>query len=268
MRHSIPVRLGLLVSISFVCWACISSREVLPERSTPVPTVVQPINDLIAEKLRNFIEGLPNCDLPCFWGIIPSETTIDEFDSIFSPLGSLEYGEFLGAKPSAFFIASVYLDDEQTNPASISVYSFNGVTVDAISARTILSTKYAQFTFKDFFELFGTPEKVYVNIRTISPFAPFARFLAIYPDRGLSIESSSTNQAIKFSEEAATFCPNLSNDFYLTLWEPNDHMTAAWSIEAYREEGFVEIETVSELTSEKFYDLTLLSECFEAETSP
>lgn len=59
---------------------------------TSIPTIVQtPLNTLVPEKanekIRLFLREPVDCSAPCFWGIIPGQTTVDEVRNIFSHFG-------------------------------------------------------------------------------------------------------------------------------------------------------------------------------------
>lgn len=61
-----------------------------PATVTPIPTRT-PVNTLepkeATEAIRRLLQEPVDCSAPCFWGIVPGQTTLDEANSIFSHLG-------------------------------------------------------------------------------------------------------------------------------------------------------------------------------------
>lgn len=69
---------------------------------TPSPTItLTPLDTLepaqVAETLQPLLKAPMNCDVPCFWGIIPGKTSFDEARIFFSQLGLTPFeGTFEG----------------------------------------------------------------------------------------------------------------------------------------------------------------------------
>ncbi|MBW8012722.1 MAG: hypothetical protein FVQ83_16010 [Chloroflexi bacterium] len=77
---------------------------------TPQPTLSE---EEIEQKLIQYYETNGNCELPCFWGIIPGETTLQEVENELVPLSEDYFYNLSYMGMDGYYI---YIFSEAINP--------------------------------------------------------------------------------------------------------------------------------------------------------
>ncbi len=152
--------------------------QVLPTR-TPQPT----LDSLEAEKtVVEYLQSNGGCKLPCWWGISPGETTLEEAEILLESIGQVkksDEGNSLGYQyqvpnyPEGFFILS-NLYSEQGKVKEIFVYA-NG-TGESFSLSKLLTN-------------YGKPDDVLLQVDQEVP-CGYPRFimLIVYKNQGIIAE--------------------------------------------------------------------------------
>lgn len=124
---------------------------------TQIPTPTQPatLTPLQVEKIRTLLQEPIDCSAPCFWGITPYKTTLDEAKSIFTYLG-LQITEYNTVHFSVDDLLSglISLDvgDNLVNSVSVSIDMEND------SSET--SRSWLAYSPESLIPQYGTPSNV------------------------------------------------------------------------------------------------------------
>ncbi len=151
--------------------------ETVTPTLTPQPTL--PI-EKVKEKILNLLETNGGCQLPCWWGIVPGETSVQEVLSFFEPFASEIFVEDTGV---AVFI---WETPEEISPGNEISFDF------LVSAGIVSHIDVHGIQGADLFRLplvltnYGQPNEIW--IRTFSPnpgenTVPFS-VIAFYGNQG------------------------------------------------------------------------------------
>ena len=137
----------LLLYLSLILVSCSSHR--IPSTPTPV-SIDSEIKQLLQDN---------NCKPPCFLGIIPEQTTVEELETIFTRYGTpLQKSSFGYSTPR----------DEQLIPYT--TFSIRDNKVHSISISVATTNEFAWFLYspKNVMERFGTPSKVEFGMTSVN----------------------------------------------------------------------------------------------------
>jgi len=105
-----------------------------------------------------------NCDAPCFWGIIPGKTRLDEARIFFSNLG---FTPFEGKEPNtvdSFY--TILIDSGSGYDSSVTLYSYNNLvenivlTPDIPKQKEGSPRKWIAYSPETLIKQFGSPSNV------------------------------------------------------------------------------------------------------------
>lgn len=257
--------------------------EKLPTREiTPTQTPEwKPLSTLsLTESASSILASYKNnggCELPCWWGITPGETTMQDALQILAPLGTT-YGprvrnDFL--KFEFEFSMPVAIDDPQGvfgGKFSPSVFIKDNRVV-AISLNAAWVKRNFDYSLAGLLQAFGPPDEIW--LRAFPENEPHYTINLFYKGRG--IEFGATGNAT-VQDNTFTICPqNFMLGIYppgVFLWQPNGEIT-------YRNRGgvltggsafkdadhFVLLDKVaSDFNTQKFYETYLspsTTTCFD-----
>jgi hypothetical protein len=100
---------------------------------TPSPTLTPtPVDTLEPEKITETLQPLfkdpMNCDVPCFWGIIPGKTRLSEARVFFSRLGFIPYeGKDQNSPSSGMYFYTISYDTGTGHDSSMTILASNDV---------------------------------------------------------------------------------------------------------------------------------------------
>lgn len=175
-----------------------------------------------SEKVLWLLETNNGCQLPCWWGITPGETTWEEaeqFFNTFAPdISSNSNSELVNYSPLTYLPSEVF-DIEFTHP----VYSVRNGIVDMIRTDvSIGDTPFGyltQYTLSAFLTTYGQPVGVWLSTYP-GPFEqndlPF-RVVLFYPDQGIAALYSDNGAR---QEDMVQGCPQQDPVRILKLWSP------------------------------------------------
>lgn len=231
---------------------------------TPLPTLNSQ-NPSIA--VKDLLEKNSNCQLPCWWGVIPGRTNWESAKNALSPIANNVYESTTANQDltivTMFFPAPYPLPGEFRQ-----VYRVKNNLVDRIE---ILPQHFSKYSLPNgLLQEFGIPEMIFLGGSIEQP--QNFQLILYYPGQGIFALYS--NELHPFQQqEVLNVCFTESEIAYvdLFLWDPAESFseTLDYVFKQYSR-PFYEIESVTELTISEFTDLFLSSGqsgCFHSPSS-
>jgi hypothetical protein len=169
---------------------------------TLTPTITMtPLNTLEPEKANEMIKTLlrepVDCSAPCFWGIVPGQTTIEEAESIFSHLGLQT--EIITYQGKDFYNVAYDLDSGLSIyvnlPIQNEIVENIELKINAEKQNAGISRDWLAYSPETLIERYGIPSRVDIGI----DWGPNTLFtMELYFDEvDLIVEYGSTNMPHK-----------------------------------------------------------------------
>ena len=187
-----------------------SAIDMIPE-SKPTATMT---TEEVEERIRSLLDSNGECDLPCWWGIIPGQTTWDEAYSILKPvankINNLVYGNY-GIEVNA---PDDIFDDYEIG----ATLDMRGDTVEMIRVPLLYG-----FTLDRMLSQYGSPAEIYVYSLFQTMVTPpiLVRLVLFYEEQGILLIYEGRTE----NTNPLEICPgNLDEDGFTWayLWSPED----------------------------------------------
>jgi hypothetical protein len=225
---------------------------------TPSPTMtwtpfytLEPVQ--VTETLQPLLKEPMNCSVPCFWGIIPGKTSLDEARLFFSKLGFIPFeGMDRNTPSSGMYFYTISYDSGSGYPSSVTLHASNNLVENIVVNPDILKPKegspreWIAYSPETLIKQFGEPSSVRFYGRSyglVGSFQNIAIDMIMYFD--------TSDLIVHYSGAGMTpqrFCPSTAPFDFLRIWigpyPPN-----APSFEA------VPLEKATSLTMEQFTQL-------------
>jgi hypothetical protein len=177
------------------------------------------------EQLLDLYLNNGGCQLPCWWGITPGETSWQEAREKLSPLGELtkpmtkkgvqRYDYYFvvpeNVDPLGYIEPALWIEKE---------------VVKAIGLNTGWITSNFDYSLSGLLERFEQPEEIWVYLVTDSMFEPHYEIELFYPTKGVMLSASGN---AKIQGQFLTLCPQdfRIGDFppAIVLWSPAEKVT-------------------------------------------
>ena len=250
------------------------------EKNTAVPTstlelkptwtflpLLPPQNSAL--KVRNLLDTNGNCELPCWWGIVPGQTRWQNVRDFLFPMADHVDSDNVSARGEEY----IHLFFNTTYPKNdLSVfqqqYSVQNGIVEEIQINTTYLSHYSRPI--DILNSVGKPQEIYIG-GTIEPIMNSqAFFIALYyPNRGILSVFETGLQDMQY---ASTIKVCFSKIFYseIYLWSPNKSFeNQIVKILDGISKNHHSLESVTSLTVDDFFNLftdTSLAPCFNTPT--
>ena len=219
------VTLTMIPTISNPIWTFTpSSTSSLPTRKPtgtvpswptrtplPSPTITwTPIATLRADEALNILLGYyednGGCELPCWWGIIPGQTSWQEARAKLSPLGQ-EYGPFIQKGIPRYDYSWPVPEEIAVTPNfpyfESGLWVKNGL-VSVISLNSHFIQRDFDYSLANLLKIFGVPEEIWVKIVTDTQYEPLYEIDLFYPAKGLLLNATGN---AKINESTISICP-------------------------------------------------------------
>ena len=239
------------------------SQTLAPTRTPSLtPTVTwTPLPTLSAEEARKTIgELLSNnggCQIPCWWGITPNQTTLQEVLHLLSPFSEIKQGE------SGTFIENgeTHITTNYTVTYSIPNTKMVGRTLLGIQDSLIISLNVYSpgnehnFRLHQMLKLFEKPNQVYMSAQPYTQMNILPPAIVILDYSNVGVIASYEFPVYQVGENLR-ICPK-SIGARLELWDPQTKYPYEPSIEEYVSmvTGFdpKKLEDVSNMSIDSFY---------------
>ena len=241
--------------------------------STPLPTVIvksiqTPLPTLDSQNpsliVKDLLENNRNCQLPCWWGVIPSQTSWESTHNSISPIANSVYISSSENSESAHAEIFIPAPDPFSGEFRQEFLIKNGI-VERIE---ILPQHFSKYSLpKGLLQEFGNPEMIFL-VGSIEQPQSFQLILH-YPNRGILALYS--NELRPFQEqEMLNVCFTQDEIKYVDmfLWDSSDSFsdeTLNYLFTEY-ERPFYEIELVTDLTKDDLNNVFTSSDpknCFQ-----
>lgn len=214
---------------------------------TPMPVLSQQDSE---SEIKELLQNDTDCKMPCFLGVIPEKTTVDELKNIFNHFGvplhdyqgkglayAIEQSPISEVPPQAIF----HIDNEVIQ--SIRVYP-NGLN----------QFEWSIYSPSSILKRFGTPSKVTFGLQVIheptpTPWKGWYHMTFYYDNLGIIINYGDPEIVL---DELITICPNKDKFIGNRIWLGN----SPYYPPSQDEDG--SLETVTSFTLESFKEYLLL----------
>ncbi len=200
----------------------IPTATAIPFTATPSPTItLMAVDTLEPDVARATIEPLlqkpMNCDVPCFWGIVPEKTSFDEARIFFSQLGFTSFeGMDHNTPSSGMYFYTISYDSGSGHPSSVTLYISNNSVKDIVvnpdirTPREGSTREWIAYSPETLIKRYGSPSQVQFAFDwqqriTINMIMYFASSDLIVAYRGVDINLKQ-------------FCPLTAPFYFVRLW--------------------------------------------------
>lgn len=231
----------------------------VPPTRTPRPT---PAPTMTADEEYAFVsEMLQNnggCQLPCWWGFTPGETSWQTAHTFFSSRGK----KIWHYRQTGY---TVIFDIPQHNIGCVQSYFVEGETIDIINVQAMLPVRDNEFVYGDaqfakdwahymlspVLMTYGQPSQILVGVYK-APWMPFD-LLIFYPGNGILIRYTAPAEQ---GEGSFRMCPHRT-EITLWLWSPERDIALEHIVNMGSPTGdmsyFRPIEEATGMSIEQFY---------------
>ena len=267
------------------------SRPTVTGAIISLPATHIPSYPLPPEKLRSMVELLQseNCKLPCYLGIVPGITQLEEAKAILESLGATHYGDYIrptdGATGYAYDLNVGYSlgTDETTEVNSNTVLVYHSVSLITNNGKvqiieigvgtTTLKTQslaeqaiakfreyWSRYNARGIFLQLGQPDSMYVDATSPDLGENGRRLFIVYETRGALIQLYGTRQE-------NNICPESEANFIylqISLFDPGSTLSIYSNGQSSQDLG-LPIKDVLGITDTQFYNqvISTPSKCFK-----
>ncbi len=254
---------------------CLLATDPSPwydEVALPKPSMILPVPQE-EEYLINNLASNDDCELPCWWGIKPGETTSQSVQQMFLDLGKSisRYKDYeLGQsyRVSLFGRHSPYPFDYVVRlrwyEGKNGVVSLFGVTGSALnwSPPQHFAQDWQRYSLHEALDRYGVPSKVLVHYWN---FGLQYDITLVYEDKGFLIRYSGpiVDEGKEFSEKPIIICPVQNKPTEITIWMSKSHSDALARFGYGRrdlspsDQPMPSLEEVADMTVQGFYETFL-----------
>jgi len=225
---------------------------------SPKPTLSLAEKEAVASELY---KTNANCELPCWWGIIPGETTWTTAKLFLSSF-AIKMSTGVYSESDLEFVAEVDVpvseDLSENGILRQPFYIYDGIVM-------IIHPEMPQgiskiYTISQILNVYGRPPEVWLDALGVSfsDYFPF-RVVLFYPEKGILVKYVDDTE---FVDDNLRGCPQ-DNSGKLTLWSPNLELTFAGALNGtnalgtYGEQYYKPLEEATEMDVETFYQTYL-----------
>ena len=189
--------------------------------NTPLPTTtLAPIDTLepahAMETLQPLIKEPMNCSVPCFWGIIPGETHLDEARIFFSRLGFTPF-EGPDTNPSGMYFYTIEYDSGNGHDSSLTLFASNNLVENIVVSPDIPKQKegspreWIAYSPETLIKRYGAPSRVEFTVDDLYPIIGM-NMIMFFDKPNLIVSYNGHNMTPK------RFCPSTAPFDFVRLW--------------------------------------------------
>lgn len=215
------------------------------EYLTPMP---QPQLDTT---LVNLFETNADCELPCWWGITPGTSTLNDALLLLEPLSYLI--DYVDLEITAYISGGEAFDNN-------SFWQFYWLTQGGVIQRiSVEIVKEYPFMLTDVIDQYGLPDNI-ILANAYDLLDEDTIYYALYEEDGFLITYYAL---VRVNGEMLVVCPNLSRGYSLRIWDVNEGTSIDWVIHTWdlsisidpTNKEYVQISEETEFSISDFIDL-------------
>jgi hypothetical protein len=234
-----------------------STTTISTVDSTTTPTLSLPpriSQDLWYEAIINILSSNGNCNLPCWWGVYPGESTVQSFNNVFYPFGYNElnkqgdFSEDLSMSVNQINIPNLLMRMSFENNIVQRIYILAdniNKPGDKVSHFDDFARAMENYSLESILEHYGIPSKVYLEVYPkYEPTSPLMYALWVfYEDLGFLIEYEGEGYVIQ--DGVVNICPDFDKLYTMKFYLQSSQVKPLLS-------GFAdEMQSFNELVSQK-----------------
>jgi hypothetical protein len=248
------------------------TQTCTPELPTTTPSLTwTPISTLLPndreEYLQTLFENNGDCNLPCWWGIMPGETTWEEARTTLLPLGILKTSGNDDYVRATFSIPVPLTLSDEISPG-FPYFEPNLIIQDNLVEKITINSSWITDDFdhslNGFLELLGTPTNIVIrstlDVMEEAPYwnKPFYEMIVFFPSKGVVVYSKDMYQVTSSHLEVCPGDARLGTSAAgIELFEPNSTLTLERFYEINNKIDLGNYQSLSEISSvtsmEEFY---------------
>jgi hypothetical protein len=156
---------------------------------TPIPTLAP---GAITKTIMQYYKNNGGCQLPCWWGITPGQTSWQEVREILSPI-SQEQGPFVKSGAPRYDY-SLPISEEPLAFPSFPYIEPKFWMEDKIVSIININSQWIQqnfdYSLSGVLNTLGMPEEIWIKVRTDTPNLPPYELFLFYPTKGILLASN------------------------------------------------------------------------------
>jgi hypothetical protein len=251
------------------------------ERAVPTEILLPTLSPTqITDEVLELYNENGSCELPCWWGITPGKTSIQEVYDRFSALGEFRNDTRSGDNHETILLTFVppseidlYNMDEWTFRFVVS----NGI-VEGITTRSWYIKSFATPSLANMLKAFGKPKEIWMRISPRMIGSPFYEMALFYPQEGVLILGKGDAQILAEKPDVLdlSICPQKMpiiydvDEHYPMIFHLTPPNKTSSFIELNRSQLYDESYTLlddmlTDMNVERFYEIylnPLAKECF------
>jgi hypothetical protein len=188
-----------------------------------VEKTITPVNLFSREQqLMQTYETNGGCELPCYWGITPGDTSWDAASKFVSSIGEL-FGPVYNGEVAHYSADFGKLEGE-LGVMSVGYYVKNGKVI-AIATRCDWVRQDLDYSLSGLLKLLGMPEEIWIRLVTETQTdQPYYYMVLRYPSKGLYVEwiANVTVEGENLSVCAQDMLNRVPHAPWLVLWDPEE----------------------------------------------
>lgn len=232
---------------------------------TPTKSIV-PTMDLQAknEILSNIFENNGGCQLPCYWGFMPGESSWNVTSSYLATFGKI-YGPGGTTKVASYGVVFEGVDDPFADMSP--TFWVQQDVIKAIGTNSSWIQKNFDYSLSGLLGSLDVPEQIWIrSVTDVPDDQPFYYLVLFYTSKGILVELKGNAE---FSDNYVSLCPQnfFSRSPYppgMILWDPKEKAEfvnfgidildddLGWIVDEYR---LLQDVSVSKMLNEEFYNL-------------
>jgi hypothetical protein len=215
--------------------------------------------------LLSLYQNNGGCELPCWWGITPGETSWQEVNSLLSPLGN--YGTWRLGRGALYyfqFVTPESMWDFGIGYIEPDITVIEGIVEDInISSRWVMPS--FDYSLSGILATLGYPTEIWLYAEAESIGYLHFDLVLFYKDTGVTVLSGGKHER---ENDTLIICPQNFEEPSpaLHLWSPDKYKTGLESDHKFISDRLRLLEDVSDLSPEDFYEIYIdpsSRACFE-----
>lgn len=224
------------------------------EMEIPISTQPATLTPLQAnEKIKTYLQEPVDCAAPCFWGILPGETTFKEASDIFAFWG-LQPKYTLTQNSQDFYDTDYYIEFGLELSILLTVEDNIVKTLEAninVPREITIPRKWSAYSPETLIKRYGIPSRVEFSLSNIYPNNGISGSMTMYFDNmDMIVLYNGTEENFLKDQKSLNLCPIINGIHSVNIWMGEEPR--------YLPSGQISLEQATSLTLNDFSKLMLV----------